>query len=42
MVNHTMMNEMVKISDTVFIGHVRCIYRQREIKNYIFGKKDAM
>ena len=41
-VNHAMMNETAKITDTIFIWHVRCIYRQRQIKKYTFGQKDAM
>ena len=41
-VNHATVNETAKITDTMFIWHVRCIYRQRQIKNYTFGQKDAM
>ena len=39
-VNHATMNEMAKITETIFIWHVRCIYRWRQIKNYAFGQKD--
>ena len=42
MVDHAMMNEMVKITDTIFIWHVHCIYRGRQIKNYTLGQKDAI
>ena len=41
-VNHAMMNETAKITDTMFSWHVHCIYRRRQIKNYTFGQKDAM
>ena len=41
-VNHTTINETVKITDTILIWHMHCIYRQRLIKNYVFGQKDAM
>ena len=41
MVNHATMNGTVKITETIFIWHVYCIYRQRQIKKYTFGQKDA-
>ena len=42
MVNHATINEMVKITDTIFIWHVCCIQRRRQIKNYTFDPKGAM
>ena len=40
MVNHATMNETVKITDTIFIWHVSCIYRQRCDVTYITKKVD--
>ena len=38
-VNHATMNETMKITDTIFIWHVHCIYKRKQIKNYTFGQK---
>ena len=41
-VNYATINEMAKITDTIFIWCMHFIFRRGQIKNYTFGHKDAM
>ena len=44
-VNHAKVNKTVKITDTTFVYYVQQAYqqyKQRQIKNYMFGQKYTM